>query len=413
MKTPSDDWEELRRKVLGLGDSSVHKTHYPSLRQRLAELERVRAKLEQSDAYLLEAQRLSHTGSFGWKIYTGEIVWSEETFRIFEFDRSIKPTLDLILRRIHPEDRSFVEQFLVQVSLEEKDWHFEHRLLMPDASVKHLLAVGHATKDTLGNLEFVGAVMDVTAGRRAEQQLLQSQAELTRVARITTLGELTAVIAHEVNQPLTGLVTSGNACLRWLSGETPNLEAARKSIKRMINDASRAGEVISHIRTLAKKAPPCMGRLNINETIMEIVALVRSQAQQNGVLLRAELSNDLPIINGDQIQLQQVMLNLLLNAIEATSGVDGHRELSIVSKQDDPDGVVVEVRDTGAGLDKAALDRIFDAFYTTKRDGMGLGLAISQKIIEAHGGQIRAFPNIPRGAVFQFRLPQGREEQRP
>jgi signal transduction histidine kinase len=409
------DWQrnQFFDVPLGLGDSSVHKTHYPSLRQRLAELERFRAKLQLSEAYLLEVQRLSHTGSFGWRVSTGEVVWSEETFRIFEFDPAIKPTLELVLQRTHPEDRPFVEQFLTQVSHDDKDWHFEHRLLMPDGSVKHLRAVGHATKDTLGKPEFVGAVMDVTAARRAVEQLSQTQAELTRVARITALGELTAAIAHEVNQPLTGVLASGKACLNWLSHETPDLEAARTSLQRVVDDATRAGEVIGRMRALAKNAPSQMDWLNINETIIEIVALVRGQAQRNSVLLRAELLNNLPHIYGDRIQLQQVMLNLLVNGIEAMSGANERRELLVVSKKDDADGVLIEVRDTGAGFDDAALDRIFDAFYTTKFDGTGLGLAISRKIIEAHGGQLRASPNFPRGAIFQFRLPQGREEKRP
>ena len=187
----------------------------------LTEQKRAEAALRESAAYLAEAQRISRTGIFGWNVATGEIVWSEETFRIFEFDRTVKPTLDLVLARIHPEDRARVQQYLERVSDDGRDWDFEHRLLMPDGSIKYVHAAAHAVKDASGKLEFVGAVMDITATRQAEEELNQVRAELARVARVTTLGELTAAIAHEVNQPLTGLVSSGNACLHWLSGETP------------------------------------------------------------------------------------------------------------------------------------------------------------------------------------------------
>jgi PAS domain S-box-containing protein len=377
----------------------------------ITERKRAEDALRQSQMYLAEAQRISRTGSFGWRVANGGLFWSEEIFRIFEYDRATKPSLELVLQRTHPEDRAAVQRFLERVSEDGQDWEFERRLLMPDDSVKHVHAVAHVVNDAPGKLEYVGAVMDVTATRRAEEQLNLARAELAHVTRVTTIGELTAAIAHEVSQPLTGLVSSGNACLRWLAGETPNLEAARRAVERMINDGSRAGEVISRIRAMVRKSPPRRDKLNINDTIMEVIALIRGEVQRNSISLRTELSNDLPLVPGDRIQLQQVILNLIVNAIEAMSGVSQlHRELLVASVQEGSNGVLVAVGDSGTGLDRTSLDRLFEAFYTTKADGMGMGLAISRTIIEAHGGQLWASPNVPHGAIFRFRLPTDGEQ---
>jgi PAS domain S-box-containing protein len=271
------------------------------------------------------------------------------------------------------------------------------------------LSVGEARQD--GESIFVGIIRDLTGRKRTEAELEQARGELVRVARVTTLGELTAAIAHEVNQPLTGLVSSGNACLRWLAGDVPNLEAARESVERMISAGSRAGEVISRIRALVGKSPPLRDWLNINDAITEVIALVRGEVQRNHISLRTKLSTDVPLVLGDRIQLQQVILNLMLNAIEAMSDVSHlTRELSVLSVKDGPNGALVTVQDSGVGLDQAALDRIFGAFYSTKPHGMGIGLAVSQTIIQAHGGRLWASPNEPRGAIFRFRLPAEGEE---
>jgi PAS domain S-box-containing protein len=376
----------------------------------ITERKRAEDALRQSEMYLAEAQRISRTGSFGWSVASGDIVWSEETFRIFGYDRATKPSLELILRRTHPEDRAALQRQLDRVSHEGKDWGQERRLLMPDGLVKYVRVVARAVKDEAGKLEFVGAIMDVTANRRAEEELGLARAELARVTRVTTVGELTAAIAHEVNQPLTGLVTSGNACLRWLASEPPNLEAARRSVERMINDGNRAGEVISRIRAMVRKSAPRRDRLNINATLMEVIALIRGEVQRHCILLRTELSDDLPRVLGDRIQLQQVILNLIMNAIDAMSSVsEWPRELLVATTKDESNSVLVTVRDSGIGLDPASLERMFEAFYTTKPDGMGMGLAISLTIIEAHGGQLWATPNVPHGATFRLKLPTGKD----
>jgi PAS domain S-box-containing protein len=374
--------------------------------ENITERRQTEDALRHSQMYLAEAQRIAHTGSFGWRVDTGDMIWSEETFRIFECDRTMKPNLELVVQRTHPEDRALVRGSLERASHADKDWEYERRLLMADGSIKHVRTVAHAVTDASGNREFVGAVMDITTIRRAEEQLQQARAELARVARVTTLGELTAAIAHEVNQPLTGLVSSGNACLRWLTGETPNLEAARRAVERMINDGIRAGEVISRIRAMVRDAPSRKDRMNINDTIREGIALIGGEIQRSGISLKTELSNDLALVLGDRVQLQQVIINLIMNAIEAMSKMSqARRELVIASVKDGSNGVHVAVQDSGPGLDPKALDHLFDAFYTTKPEGMGMGLPISRTIIEAHGGQLWATPNKTQGATFQFKLP--------
>jgi PAS domain S-box-containing protein len=376
------------------------------LQADLKALARLSGELIRSEAYLEEAQRLSHTGSFGWRVSTGEIVWSKESFRIFGYSQSLAVTPDMILERVHPEDRALVQTTLGRASRDGKDFDYEHRLLMPDGSIKHVNVAAHAVGDQADRLEFIGAVMDVTEARRVEEQMHRARAELAHVARVTTLGELTAAIAHEINQPLGALVNEGSACLRWLTQEPPNLEEGRSSIEAMIDNGIRAAEVVTRLRAMMKKSPPHRDLLNINDAILAVIALVGAEAQRNRVLLRTELSNDLPLILGDRIQLQQVILNLVMNAIEAMREIDPtQRKVLVVSRKDESKGALVEVQDWGAGLEGLALDRLFDAFYTTKPDGMGIGLAVSRTIIESHGGQLRALPNAPKGAVFRFRLP--------
>jgi PAS domain S-box-containing protein len=259
--------------------------------------------------------------------------------------------------------------------------------------------------------EGVAFVLDLTERKLAEEALRKTQAELAHVTRVATLGEITASIAHEINQPLGAIVNNASACLRWLTAQ--KLEEARQSAALVVADGHRAGEIIGRIRALAKKAPPQKDWIDINETIREVIALARSEVQRSGIALETRLSDYkyyVPIILADRIQLQQVILNLIINAIEAVSGAgDGPRELLICSGTDETQRVLVSVRDSGPGLDLKILDHLFDAFYTTKPQGMGMGLAISRSIIEAHGGRLWATANDDRGATFQFILPIGGE----
>ena len=243
--------------------------------------------------------------------------------------------------------------------------------------------------------------------KRAEEAFRTAQIELAHVTRVATLGEMTASIAHEINQPLGALVNNAGACLGWLDAE--NLEEARNSVALVMDDAQRASEIITRIRALVKKAPPQKDWLDINQIIREVIALAQSEVQRNHIALETQLSDDMPLVFADRIQLQQVMLNLMMNAIEAMTQVTGPRELLISSGADGPKGVVVVVRDSGAGLDSKSLERLFEPFYTTKPQGMGMGLAICRSIIEAHGGRLWATSNRDRGASFHFSLPTGEE----
>ena len=375
----------------------------------ITERKQAEEALRRSDAYLTEAQRLSLTGSFGWKVSSGELFWSEETFRIFGYDRTTKPSLELIMQRTHPTDIARVRQLIDRASRDGRDWELEHQLLMPDGSIKSVHVVARAVRDELGSVEFVGAIMDVSAAKRAELELRHAQAELAHISRVTALGELTASIAHEVNQPITGVVTGAEAALRWLGAKPPNLDEVRKVLGQIVKDGMRAGDVIYRIRALIKKAPPRMARVDVNEAVLDVITLTRSELLRHGVSLQTELATGLPLIKGDRVQLQQVILNLTLNAVEAMSGVDeGAREMRIGTGREASNGVLVSVRDLGPGLDPRNVDRLFEAFYTTKPDGLGMGLAICRSIIEAHGGRLWATANEPRGAVFQFTLPLDR-----
>jgi PAS domain S-box-containing protein len=488
---------------------------------------------QRREAYLAEAQRLSHTGSFGWTVSTGEISWSDETFRIFQYARTATPTMDLVLQRVHPEDTALVKQTLERASQDGKDFDHEYRLLMPDGSIKHVHALAHAVRDESGSIEFVGAVMDVTATKQAEEArrqseeqwrdvfesnptmyfmvdaagtvlavnafgadqlgyrvdelvgqpvlsvflesdreavrrnvavcfqelgrarsweahkvrkdgtvisvremakavprangpmllvacedvteqkraaeaLRQAQSDLARVSRVTTMGELTASLAHEVNQPIAAMVMNANSCLRWLARDTPNLEEARAAAARIAEDGTRAAEIISRIRLLFKKDTPQRELVDVNEVIREMIVLVRSEATRYGISVGAELAPDLPRVMGDRVQLQQVMMNLIMNSIDAMKDVGGTRELAIESRRAEDGYLMVSVSDTGVGLPPQQADQIFNAFFTTKVHGTGLGLSISRSILESHGGRLWAAENSPRGATFYLTLPLSR-----
>jgi len=253
---------------------------------------------------------------------------------------------------------------------------------------------------------FGAIAVDITERKRAEEALQQAQADLARLNRIMLLGEMTASIAHEINQPIAAVITNANAGLRWLGARPPDLGEVRQALGRIVRDGTRAGEVIGRIRTLVKKMPPRRERLDINQAIQDVIALTETEMQRNGIMLRGRLTNRLPLLSADRVQLQQVMINLIVNSIEAMAAGDARRELTMVSGTDGANDVFVEVQDTGPGLDPEKLDRLFQSFYTTKPDGIGMGLAISRSIAEAHGGRLSAASNHPRGAVFRLTLPR-------
>jgi two-component system, LuxR family, sensor kinase FixL len=359
-----------------------------------------------SETYLAEAQRLSRTGSFSWKIATEEQYWSEEIFRIYEYDFATKPTLDLVRRRSHPDDTPILQQAFEQASSGAQNIDITHRLLMPDGSVKHVKVLAHPARDMAGNVEYVGVLMDITAAKQAEEALQEAQASLTHVTRVTALGELTASIAHEVNQPLAAIVTNGDAGLRWLNREVPQLDEVHSAIERMIDSATHAGEVIARLRALSRKSTSKKTCLDINEVVNEVLALIRREISVHQVLVRLDLASSLPSVFGDRVQLQQVILNLLVNSIQAMTLVyDRPRELLIRSRANNAEQVLVEVRDSGIGIEPEHVGQLFNAFFTTKADGMGMGLSICRSIIEAHGGRIWASHNDGPGTTLQFTLP--------
>jgi PAS domain S-box-containing protein len=494
-------------------------------------------KLQQSEAYLSEAQRLSHTGSFGWRVSTGEIIWSEETFRIFQCDRTTNPTVEVVLQRVHPEDAALVKQTIERASQDGKDFDHEYRLVMPDRSVKYVHVVAHSLSDESGGIEFFGAVMDTTESHRAEEALRrsesylaeaqrlthtgswawqvagrvalhlseewyrlygfdpekspptreervqrvhpedrakwqgavdraiaetsgfemefrillpdgtvkyihtvghpvlnasgdlvefvgsstditerkraeealealrQAQADLARVNRVTTMGELTASLAHEVNQPIAAAVTNANTCLRWLTRDHPDLEEAREAATRIVKDGTRAAEIISRIRLLFKKGAPERELVDVNDVIREMIVLLRGEATRYSISFRTELAADLPQIMGDRVQLQQVFMNLMLNGVDAMKNMNAGGELTIKSRQAENDKLLISVSDTGVGLPAQQADQIFKAFFTTKVQGTGMGLSISRSIVESHGGHLWAANNSPRGASFHVTLP--------
>jgi PAS domain S-box-containing protein len=371
----------------------------------IEERHRAEEALRRSEAYLAEAQRLSRTGSFGWAVSTGEFLWSEETFRIFQYDRTTKPNVELIIQRVHPQDAVHVKQTIESASMNGKDFEHEYRLVMPDNSVKYVHVVAHALSNKSGRVEFVGAVMDVTERKHAEEALREAQANLARVSRLTTMGELTVSLAHEIKQPIAAAVTDAQTCLRWLGRDQPDLAEAREAASRIIKDATRAADIISRVRLLFKKGAPQEELVNVNEIIREMIVLLRSEAMRYSISFRTELAEDLPQVVGDRVQLQQVMMNLCINSIDAMKDVDGRRELIVKSQRAESEHLLVSVSDTGVGLPHQQTEQIFNAFFTTKPHGTGMGLRISRSIIESHRGRLWAADNSPRGASFHFTLP--------
>jgi PAS domain S-box-containing protein len=502
-----------------------------------AERRRAEDALRQSEAYLAEAQRLSHTGSFGWRPSTGEILWSEETFRIFEYDQATKPSIEVILQRVHREDAALVKETVERASQDGKDFEHEYRLVMPDSGVKHVHVVAHAERDESDEIEFVGAVMDVTAAKQAEEALRRSegyladaqrltgtgswawnvatrqgvywsqenyrllgfdpeggipsneafyqrihpedrdrvrrevflqrpdegsrfdvdfrivlpcgavkyvrstghpvrnisgdvlefvgasidvterkradeererlrqvQADLAHLSRVTTMGVLTAALAHEIKQPIASAVTDAKTCLRWLGRDEPDVAEACEAASRLVKDVTRAADIIGRISSLFKKGALQQELVDVNEVVREMIVLLRGEANRYSISIRVELAEDLPKVMADRVQLQQVFMNLMLNGIDAMKGTAGGAELTIKSEAGDAQ-LLISVSDTGVGLPPEQADQIFRAFFTTKDNGTGMGLPISRSIVESHGGRLWAASASGRGANFQFTLP--------
>jgi signal transduction histidine kinase len=397
-----------RRVLVTFEDITAHKQAEAA--NDLRAIAERKGGLRRSEAFLAEAQRLSLTGSFSWRVSTDEIMWSEQLYRIFEFDPGMPVTLELIGTRVHPEDVPLLRDRLERARDAGTDFEHEHRLQMPDGSIKYLHMVAHGTRDEDGRLEYIGAVQDVTARRLSEQALVKAQSELAHVARVSALSTLTASIAHEVNQPLSGIITNASTCLRMLAADPPDLDGARETARRAIRDGNRASEVIARVRTLFTKKELATESVDLNGATREVTALLLGELQRNRVLLQLELAQGLPAVTGDRIQLQQVILNLVRNASDAMTAVDDRpRQLLIRTKDEDGDCVRVSVRDAGVGVDPQNMAKLLEAFYTTKSDGMGIGLSVSRSIIERHHGRLWAEPNDGPGITFAFSIPVSQE----
>jgi C4-dicarboxylate-specific signal transduction histidine kinase len=310
----------------------------------------------------------------------------------------------MLRQRIHPDDLPRLDEIAQRARREKTDYDFDFRLVLPDASIKHLHSASHAVFDDSGDVvEYIGTAMDVTERRQAEDSVRQAQAELAHIARVSTLGEMAASIAHEVDQPLSGVVINANACLRFLGGATPNLDEVRDGLQAIARDGRRASDVIARIRALARRAVTEKEPLDVNEVVREVADLAEGEARRTRARIRTDLASHLPNVLGDRVQLEQVVLNLLLNGLDAMQGVEGRpRELVISTQPETSDRVRVAVQDSGSGIDPELALRIFDAFYTTKSSGLGMGLSISRSIIEQHGGRLWAVPNDGPGTTFNF-----------
>ncbi len=364
------------------------------------------ADLRRSESFLAEGESISHTGTFGWNTITGSVIFTRECYRIFEIDPSVPIDFETTMMRVHPEDADYVRRVRERALNGGEDLVIENRLLMPDGSIKHVRVVGHRTKDRFGNPTFIGALMDITAAKRAEKDLNNMRSQLAHATRVTTLGELTASIAHEVNQPLTAMITNAEAGRRWVDRDIPNVNEARLAFERILKDGKRAGDVTRRVRAMLNKGDSQKTIVDVNDVVNEVIALVQHELTSHKVSLRTDLPLDLPVIYADRIQIQQVLINLVLNAIEAMQSVtDRARELTIRSCLDDAHRVVVEVKDCGPGVSGQIADKLFEAFFTTKSSGMGMGLSICRSIIEAHGGRLFASSAAGPGATFTFELP--------
>jgi PAS domain S-box-containing protein len=398
-RSPSPQERNIIERVTHLGSIAI-------------ERKQAEETLRRSEGYLAEAQGLTGTGSWAWNVASRRsIYWSQENYRLFGFDpEGGIPSDEVFYQRVHPEDRDRVRRnVFVENPNEGSHFDVDFRIVLPGGAIKYVRSTGHPVRNSSGDLlEYVGTSIDVTERKRAEEErerLRQAQADLARVNRVTTMGELTASLAHEVNQPIAAALTNANTCLRWLTRDVPDLEEARAAAMRIVKDQTRAAEIVSRLRLVFSKGIPQRELVDVNEVIREMIVLLRGETTRYSISVRTELAADLPEVMGDRVQLQQVLMNLMINGIDAMKEVDGPRELTVKSQQAEKEGMVVSVTDTGVGLPWHQAEKIFNAFFTTKPHGTGMGLRISQSIVESHGGRLWAADNSTRGASFSFTLP--------
>jgi len=390
-------------------DSSGELLQFVGVAMDVTEHKRAGEALRSSEAYLMEAQRLTHTGSCAIDGASHEILyWSEEMFRLFGFDpQQGVPKWDQWVQRIHPEDRDKFRMAGDRTFLEKVHCDVEFRTVKPDGTVKHIHGIGHPVLSPSGDLvQVVGTMVDVTERKCADdarERLRQLEADLAHINRVSTMGELTASLAHEIKQPIGAAVTNAEACVRLLARDQPDLPEAQEAALEMVRDARRAADIIDRFRLLYQKGSPQLDIVDVNELVKEMAIVLHNEANRHSVAIRTDLPEGLPTVMADRVQLQQALMNLMLNGIEAMRDISGELSIKVQSAQDGQ--LLISVTDTGVGLPADNVDKIFDAFFTTKVQGTGLGLAITRSIIASHGGRIWATPNSGRGATFHFTLP--------
>jgi PAS domain S-box-containing protein len=373
------------------------------------EAKKAEDRLRRSEAYLAEAQRLSHSGVAAYN-ETATLYGSEETYRIWGFDPAQGvPSREAVFQRIHPDDRDRLNAEVQRAVSERRDYSAAYRIVLPDGTIKHIETIGRPAFSASGELvEIVTTQIDVTERKRAREEhkrLLQLEADFAHMNRVSMLGELAASLSHEIMQPIASARNNARAAQKFLEMEPPDLGEVREAVASFVSDTDRTGKIIARIREQIKKAPPRKERFDLNAAIDEVIILARSATNRHGILVEMRLADGLSLVAGDRVQLQQVLLNLILNAVEAMGSVEaGAREL-LISTEQDRTGVLVAVRDSGPGIDPTHLKRVFEAFYTTKPGGTGMGLSICRSIIKAHGGRLWATGCEPRGALFKFTIP--------
>jgi PAS domain S-box-containing protein len=401
-RSPSRGDQEIIEQITDLAGAAIQ--------QKLIE-----QRLLRSEAYLREAQRLSHTGSWArsWAMNPrpGEVIYcSEEMLRLWGFDPlQGRPSSEKFDERIHLEDRAPAHESFWQAVRRKADYVNDFRITLPDGTVRYIQAIGHPVLDASGEvLEYVGTAVDVTERKRAEEERdrrRQLEADLAHVNRVSTMGELTASLGHELNQPIAAAIANAYACLQWLKHDQPDLAEAAEAATRMINDARRAAGIIDRLRSFHRKgAPPRREPVEVNEVAAEMLMLLNSEADRYAIAMRTDLAPALPTVMADRVELQQVFMNLMLNGIEAMKERSG--ELIVKSERSADGQLLISVTDTGIGLPAGATDQMFKAFFTTKPQGTGMGLSISRRIVESHGGRLWASANSGPGATFYFTLPR-------
>jgi PAS domain S-box-containing protein len=413
---PNPDGSKRYVSVSGLPvfDKAGRFVGYRGVGRHITERKRVEEALRRSEAYLAEAQRLSHTGTTVMDA-AGPVYLSVESYLIWGLDplRGL-PSREALLRQIHPDDRDKVHSEIEAALSDKTDFALEFRVIRPDGTVRHLQATGHPLVAADGTTELLGTYVDVTELRRAEEEherLRQLEAELAHVNRLSIMGELAASLAHEILHPIATARNNARAGMRFLEMSPPDLGEVKETLGCIVRDADRAKDIVDRIREHIKKAPPRKEPIEVNAAIKEVLVMVESAIAKNHVSVRTRLADGLTAVEGDRVQLQQVVVNLVLNAVEAMSTVEeGARELSIVTEPSAGAGIRVAVCDTGPGVDAQDVQRVFEPFYTTKASGVGMGLSICRSIIDSYGGRLWAEPNAPRGATFQFTLPAAQDE---